>query len=130
MKSEVFDQIPNCRTTLTGKQGRGISFLKLFSVIPLVNIGYLRMSLSPSDLPPIFPQLLIVKGTGLGLKCSQLSSAFKTIQQLNPGSSKANFKVTQNLSFRLLLQMNFSSVSKYLTSREKMHFHFKTIFHL
>ena len=26
----MFDQMLNCRNTLTGRQGRGISFLKLF----------------------------------------------------------------------------------------------------
>lgn len=67
----------NCRKTLTGKQGRGISFQKLFSVIPLVNTGYLRTSLSLSNPPP-----LKVKGTSLALKHSQLSYAFKTIQYL------------------------------------------------
>lgn len=75
----------NCRNTLTRKQGRGISFQKLFSVILLVNTRSHSAFLTHH---PALLQPLKAKGTSLALKRSQLSSAFKTIQHLTQNSER------------------------------------------
>lgn len=111
----MFDQKLDGKNTLTGTQGRGISFLKRFSVMPFDDTGWLRTWLCVSKPPPSSPP----GGTRSVLKRFQLSRCFQDHSPLSPGPRKADSKVAQTLSLGFLLHMNFSSVSKYLTSRRR-----------
>lgn len=86
----MFDQVLNCRNKLTGTQDRGISSLKLFSVIPLANIGYARAS-TPTT-AALFTRLE-AKGADLVLKCSQAFFCAQVHSALNPESRKAAVQI-------------------------------------
>lgn len=107
----MFDQVLNCRNKLTGTQDRGISSLKLFSVIPLVNMGYARAA-TPTT-AALFTRLE-ARGADLVLKCAQAFLCVQVHSTLNPESRKA---ACREPAIQIPPAMNFSSISKYLTSR-------------